>query len=346
MIKIFHLFFLFFVLSFTWKYVFADNSIEIVTREQWWANEQYRYLDAPEWQTIIQEENNKLKQNWEYISDEHTIKFLWKPDYNETIENYLKTFFSHKRKISSVIEKENGRQLFWPISYSQKISWIIIHHTAWEYSDPYQSIREIYKYHTLDRKWWDIWYNFLIAADGTIFEGRAGWEMAVWAHTKRNNISNIWISLMWDYDHESIPKKQLESLEKLVIYLIEKYQIDIHQKKYFHKDCLEYECEYGIESELLVPLIAHRDSSTSTCPWEEGYKDFQNVRNKIFQKYQLQNINIEKFYTIFDKYQQEKLEYLYHQLVVKKQSELNFQKKMIYTQVWTILKNYLDEKYG
>jgi hypothetical protein len=118
-----------------------------------------------------------------------------------------------------------------------------------------------------------------------------------------------------------------------MIYLIEKYNIDITQKKYFHEDCLEYECEHDIESELFLPLIAHRDSSTSTCPGEEGYKDFVNLRDKIINKYTLHNINTQKFYNIFDKYSQEKLRYLYHTLVVKKQSETNFKKKMIYTQV-------------
>lgn len=304
------------------------------------------YLDSKQWIDILNKETKIQVDKWEYKWEELLIKYLQKPDYNEKIEEYLELFFSQKRKISHTITQKDWRELFWPIAHSQKISGIIVHHTAWDYTDPYESIREIYKFHTLNRKWWDTWYNFLIAADGTIFEGRAGWETAVWAHTKRNNIWNIWISLMWDYNHENIPQKQLESLEKLMIYLIEKYHIDITKKKYFHEDCLEYECEHDIESELLLPLIAHRDSSTSTCPGEEGYKDFLELRDKIIHQYKIKNLNIQKFHKIFDKYSHEKLEYLYHKLVVKKQSENNFKRKMIYTQILWILKDYIHEKYN
>lgn len=345
MIKIFHLFFLFFCLIFFYCWVFANQSIDIVSRAEWWANENYRYIDSLEWQKIIAEEKQILKNNWEYISDVEIIKNLRKPDYNENIESYLQIFFAQKRKIINTISSENSRELFWPISQSYKISWIIIHHTAWDYTDPYESIREIYKFHTLDRKWWDIWYNFLIAGDGTIFEWRAWWETAVWAHTKRNNIWNIWISLMWNYNHEQIPQKQLDALENLMKYLIEKYHIDINKKKYFHEDCIEIECEYWIESQLQLPIIAHRDSSTSSCPWEQWYLDFVQLRDKIIDSYKIKNLDYQKLYKIFDKYSAKNLKFLKHKLIVKKQAENNFKRKMIYDQIISILNNYLKEKY-
>lgn len=345
MIKIFHIFFLFFLLIFSCKDAFWSNSIKIITREEWWANENYRYIDSLEWQKIISEENKILKEKWEYISDENTIYFLWKSDYNQKIERYLDVFFWNKRKIKNIITHENNNKLFWPIAQSNKVSGIIVHHTAWDYTDSYDSMREIYKFHTLDRKWWDIGYNFLIADDGTIFEWRAWWETAVGAHTKRNNIWNIGISLMWNYNHEHIPKKQQESLENLMKYLIEKHEINLYTKKYFHEDCIENKCQHGIDSQLDFPLIAHRDSSTSTCPWEIWYQDFLKIREKIIQSYRIIDINNDKFSKIFDKYSEKKLQYLYHRLVVKKQAEDNFKRKMIYTQIVLILQEYLDNKY-
>jgi hypothetical protein len=345
MIKIFHIFFLLFFFICSCNYVFGKDSIKIVTREEWWANENFKYIESLEWQKIISDTNKKLKENNEFISEQETIKFLQKPDYNERIETYLRVFFWDKRKIEDSSTHENSKELFWPIVRSQKITGIVIHHTAWEYDDPYESIREIYKFHTLDRKWGDIGYNFLIADDGTIFEWRAWWEKAVAAHTKRNNIWNIGISLMWNYNHDHIPEKQQKSLEQLMKYIIEKYEINIHTKKYFHEDCIKSECKYGIDSQLDFPIIAHRDSSTSTCPWEVGYQDFLKLRENILRSYKIVDINSDKFSNIFNKYPEKKLRYLYHRLVIKKQSEDNFKRKMIYIHILLILKEHIDNKY-
>jgi len=343
--KIFILLFLFFIQISIYNEVFSENTIEIVTRWEWWANEEYRYSDSLEWKEMIAQQNKILKEENKYISDEETIKNLWKPDYNEKIENYLSIFFWEIRKIENIITQEKNRRLFRPIAQSEKITGIIIHHTDWDYTDAYKSIQEIYKFHAIERQWWDIWYNFLIAKDGTIFEWRAGWEKSVWAHTKRNNIWNIGISLMWDYEHEHIPEKQLESLKNLTIYLIEKYNIDINQKKYFHEDCILEKCNDDIKSKLDYPIIAHRDSSLSTCPGEIWYEDFLKYRSEIIEKYSVTNIDTTPFYKIFDRYSHKQLIHLNNLLIVKKQKEFNIQRKEIYSQIIFILKIYIDEKY-
>ena len=347
--KIFNLLFLFFILFIWNNKVFWDNSLNIISRSQWWSIEEYRYSDSIEWKNIILDTNKILKEENNYISDDETINYLWKPDYNEKIENYLSTFFWNNRVVENIISEENNRKLFWPIAHSKDIKGIIIHHTAWDYTDAYDSIREIYKFHTLNRMWWDIWYNFLIANDWTIFEWRAWWEKAVWAHTKRNNIWNIGISLMWNYEHDHIPEKQLEALNNLTEYIINKYDIDINKKRYFHEDCLQEICEHDIKSYQDFPIIAHRDSSSSSCPWETGYQDFLKYRSEIIKNHSEKNINVNineiKFYKIFEKYSQKKLEYLYNLLVVKKQLENNNKRKIIYSDVLIILKKYMEEKY-
>ncbi|HEX2089438.1 MAG TPA: peptidoglycan recognition family protein [Actinomycetota bacterium] len=51
---------------------------------------------------------------------------------------------------------------------------IILHHTAGQNGDPdpAATVRAIYRYHAIDRKWGDIGYNFLIDAQGRIYKGR------------------------------------------------------------------------------------------------------------------------------------------------------------------------------
>jgi hypothetical protein len=57
---------------------------------------------------------------------------------------------------------------------------LIVHHTAMEYdtnrtpAEIKASLQRIYKYHTIDRDFGDIGYNFLIDHLGNIYEGRAG----------------------------------------------------------------------------------------------------------------------------------------------------------------------------
>ena len=341
MLKIFCLFFIFFVII-SWQYdVFSYKSLNIVSREEWWANEEFRFIDSEEWINILRIENTIRKNNKIYISEEDTILTLGTPDYNEKIEKYLSTFFAKELQISDVITQENWRKLFWPIEVSENIQAIVIHHTDWDYTDSYKSVREIYKFHTLDRKWWDIWYNFLISADWEIFEWRSGWENAVGAHNKWNNIWNIGIALMWNYSHENIPEKQVEALNNLSSYFIEKYKIDINKKVYFHEECKQENCEKEIYSELNFPMIAHRNSSDTSCPWEQWYADFLEIRKTLQQKYKIPEINIIKLEWIFDKYSKNNLDELLKKLIILKHKERNYKKKNIYNQVITILKNYL-----
>ena len=58
---------------------------------------------------------------------------------------------------------------------NNEVDHIIIHHSATfnSLSNYTNVVRNIYLFHTLDRGWSDIGYNFLIAQDGTVFQGRS-----------------------------------------------------------------------------------------------------------------------------------------------------------------------------
>lgn len=63
-----------------------------------------------------------------------------------------------------------------PDPQSTSVRHIILHHSAGSNSDTNytQTVRNIYLYHTQGRGWDDIGYNYLIAANGWVFEGRDG----------------------------------------------------------------------------------------------------------------------------------------------------------------------------
>ncbi|MDA7494831.1 peptidoglycan recognition protein family protein, partial [Candidatus Gracilibacteria bacterium] len=270
--KIFHVFFLFFLYSVGMTASFAYENPKIISRQSWGADESIRYINSPVWQEIIEKETKIHIEKGMFQSMSQVVKYLQKPDYNEKIENYLSIFFGEERIIETTIYDDNQGKLFWPIQISEKIQGVVIHHTATEYESDLQAIQDIYKFHTLGRKWGDIGYNFIIGKNGEIFEGRAGGEKSVGAHTKRNNIGNIGIVLIGDYDIHDVPVEQQNSLKNLLVYLGEKYKIDYNKKIYFHEDCIEESCSAEITSQLHSPIIGHRDSGHTTCPGESVYK--------------------------------------------------------------------------
>lgn len=347
--KIFYIFLLI-LLSFCLKSeLFAWNELKIISRSEWGANEEYRYMDSKEWKDIIQKENINRKNQNIFVSQADTIKYLQKPDLREDIEKYLSDFFWKKRKIESVTSVESGRELFWPIATSNNIQWLVVHHTVFSYDDMYEWVRGIYKYHTITNGWWDIWYNFLIGKNGEIFEWRAWWEKAIWAHNKRNNIGNIWIALIGDYANKEISKKQEESLKNLMSYLVEKYDIDLNKKVYFHKQCDNEDCDNVIYSQLQDPIIGHRDAGHTTCPWEKLYIQLQDLREELIKQKVITYINKNKLKIIFNKYNETQLRSLYSKLQIKIQlmnwTDFTNKKVIILNEIKVYLGVYLEEVY-
>ena len=260
---------------------FATNEIEIISREQWWANENYRYLDWKEWKEILKNRKEKASNQNKIYTKEQKQKIKEYAQKEKTKNNIMLNEFWEYIELRDKIKYENTRKLAWPISKAKKINSIIIHHTHLDYESSVEWVRRIYKYHALTRQWWDIWYNYLIGKNGEIFEWRAGWDYAVWAHDKRNNIWSIWIAMIWDYSENDINKKQYTALRKLTKYLVNKYKIDIWKKTYFHEECNLDKCEKLLKSELKYPIIWHRDAWHTTCPWDKLYAEITKLRKDI-----------------------------------------------------------------
>ncbi|KAF3847986.1 hypothetical protein F7725_021014 [Dissostichus mawsoni] len=78
---------------------------------------------------------------------------------------------------------------------------VIIHHTdtprCSSRSECVSRVASIQRGHMTERKWDDIGYNFLVAADGAVFEGR-GWG-AVGAHAKGNNHDSLGIAFIGNF---------------------------------------------------------------------------------------------------------------------------------------------------
>jgi len=288
MIKIFTLIFLFFSFLFT---TYASNDIKIISRAEWWANESYRYIYWPEWGSILKKrdmDNKEWIQKLDKMSDKKRQYYKDRAKKRSKkvrdINNILINDYYNDNHLVSTQKYYNNNKLAWPVTKTYKEKAIIIHHTLWNYKDWPTAVRAIYRYHALTRQWWDIWYNYLIWKDWEIYEWRAGWDNVVWAQSIWNNRSTVGIAMIWNYSKKPISDIQYKTLDKLVRYLIKKYHINVLQNFTFHKECLGDKCVQPIKSYSLSPIIWHRDSGHTECPWNALYKQIYDISGKIIKE--------------------------------------------------------------
>jgi hypothetical protein len=103
-----------------------------------------------------------------------------------------------------------------------------------------------------DRNWVDIPYHFLIAPDGTIYEGRNVYTVGETA-TEYDPTGHLLITCLGNLEVQELPEQQLSSLIKLIAYCCKKYKLP------------------------LETLASHKDHSTqTTCPGKNLYQYLQN----------------------------------------------------------------------
>ncbi len=113
-----------------------------------------------------------------------------------------------------------------------------------------------------DRNWTDIPYHFLIAPDGTIYEGRDPMTVGETA-TEYDPTGHLLITCLGNLNQQPLPEAQLKSLIDMVAYACRKYNIT-HET-----------------------IASHRDhSSQTTCPGENLYVHVKSgyIRNEVKRK--------------------------------------------------------------
>lgn len=103
-----------------------------------------------------------------------------------------------------------------------------------------------------DRNWADIPYHFLIAPDGTIYEGRDVFTVGETA-TEYDPAGHLLITCLGNLEQQPLPGEQLDALVRLIAYCSRTYQIPYQT------------------------LATHRDySKQTTCPGKNLYRYFEN----------------------------------------------------------------------
>lgn len=158
-----------------------------------------------------------------------------------------------------------------------EVEHVIVHHSATfnTLTNYLNVVRNIYLFHTQDREWSDIGYNYLIAQDGTIFEGRSSGSQSLdndnvqGAHFCGKNGGTMGICLLGTYTTTVPTDTALVSLERLAAWKVAKENLDPIG-------------EQSHSANVRLPTIAgHRDGCATECPGDKLYARLGVIRSAV-----------------------------------------------------------------
>lgn len=168
-----------------------------------------------------------------------------------------------------------------------KVNFVIVHHSAGSNlaTNYTEVVRNIYVFHTSPAPngngWNDVGYNFLIAQDGTIFEGRSGQGVmdgddVVGAHFCGKNTGTMGICLLGNYMEIEPPKAAINSLVKLIGWKLSKENLqNVGQAQH--------------SGGMLNIISGHRDGCSTDCPGDYTYKRLDEIRQLVGQSCTFKN---------------------------------------------------------
>ena len=249
--------------------------VKIISRAEWWADESIRFRSTPR--------PTSTASKWE--KTEAQIKA-------ENITKIRNAWMTKNFPLEWKYESSNlmmwNHYLIYPDYYNHHKNKIVIHHTAvnydpnWTIQDVKKEIQDIYKYHTINRDFGDIGYNFLIDQMWNIYEWRAGGEWAVGMHASSNNVTSIWICLMWNFQNDTPTVEQMRALVNLVTAVAKFYHIDPHG--YTYTFSTNNEEEPYVVAELNPNIMWHKNVKATACPGANLYKFLPEIRDEVLRR--------------------------------------------------------------
>jgi hypothetical protein len=169
-----------------------------------------------------------------------------------------------------------------------KVQQLFVHHTAGSNSDSNfkATMRAMYWYHAVRRGWCDLGYNFVVARNGTIFEGRWArgyrpWELhnsedlkgraVSGAHVSGYNSGSVGVSLMGNFETAPLPPSMRRSVAELLAWEVDRHDLRPRGTHTYRNP------ETGLRRKL--PYIAgHRDAGQTSCPGRYLYAALPGIR--------------------------------------------------------------------
>ena len=168
---------------------------------------------------------------------------------------------------------------------------LIVHHTAGRNADPNPAatIRAIYYDHAVIRGYGDIDYNFLIDAQGRIYEGRHARDYAPGevptgedlqgrvvrgSHARDYNDGTMGVSLLGTFTNVMPTSAARTALVNLLAWKAERHGIDPKAGSTYTNPMLG-------NSKWLYNISGHRNVNATACPGETFYNTFPTLRQDV-----------------------------------------------------------------
>lgn len=150
------------------------------------------------------------------------------------------------------------------------IEHVIIHHSAGSNSDTdyTRTVRNIYLYHTQSNGWDDIGYNYLVAPNGDIYDGRdpqgvAAHDYIRGAHFCGKNSNTMGICMLGDLTQKAPEPEAVESLKLMLAWKLKKDNLNpldsiLHPKN-------------NPAAYMVGTIAGHRNGCATECPGDYMY---------------------------------------------------------------------------
>ena len=221
------------------------------------------YISAEITQDMISHDRIKIISRSEWGADESLRAYKGSETVPPTVKldaGYTDKFSDELQIVRKITTNEKGELLSWPLEYTERVSKVIVHHTAStaNLDNPAQAIRDIYHWHAMGRQWGDIGYNYIVDPQGNIYEGRYGGEKVIGAHAGKSNAGAIGISVMGNYETGDVSDASLVALARLISEKTKIHSIDPTGKSIFR-------------GQATNNVLGHRDVMSTTCPGKNLY---------------------------------------------------------------------------
>src|SRR5690606_23522764 len=156
-----------------------------------------------------------------------------------------------------------------------KVAHLIVHHSATSnhLQDYTNVVRNIYLLHTEGNGWSDVGYNYLIAPDGTIFEGRdpgnGDQDNVLGAHLCGSNTGTMGICLLGEYGSAKPTAAMMDALQQLLAWKASKDELD------------PLAAFYHPANSQLGTIAGHKDGCSTECPGDNVYNLLLKTRQEV-----------------------------------------------------------------
>jgi hypothetical protein len=171
---------------------------------------------------------------------------------------------------------------------AEDVRFLLVHHTASSNNvpDPRSVIRGVYAFHTSSAKRWpDVVYNFFVAPDGSVWEGRAGsLDGPVAADATGGNQGFAQLVCLIG-NHVDVPPTApaQDSLVKTLAWLAGRYSLNTYadgKTTFVSRGSNKFPAGTTITTPIISP---HRDVTFTACPGDAAVAKLPDWRRRVFQ---------------------------------------------------------------